>query len=82
MADPNVIDVSRLLEDRSLALSPDYSRALLSIALAFAEYAGLDGDELARLIETARTADGVELGTVAVLLEAVGFDRANTRPSE
>jgi hypothetical protein len=50
-----VIDIRRLLEDRSLVLSEEYSRALLSIALAFAEYAGIDGDELARLIDIART---------------------------
>jgi hypothetical protein len=76
-----LIDIRRALEDRSLALTEEYSRALLSIALAFAEYAGLDGEELARLIETARTADGVDLGTLAVL-EAVGFDWAKRRPSE
>jgi hypothetical protein len=43
MTDANVIDIRRLLEDRSLVLSEEYSRALLSIALAFAEYAGIDG---------------------------------------
>jgi hypothetical protein len=81
MTDANVIDLRRLLEDRSLVLSEGYSRALLSIALAFAEYAGIDGDELAQLIDIARNADRVNLGTLAVL-DAVGHDWVNTRSSE
>jgi hypothetical protein len=71
MTHANVIDIRRLLEDRSLLLSGEYSRALFSIALAFAEYAGTDGDELARLVETARSSESIDLGTLAVL-DAVG----------
>jgi hypothetical protein len=71
MTHANVIDIRRLLEDRSLLLSGEYSRALFSIALAFAEYAGIDGDELARLVETARSSESIDLGTLAVL-DAVG----------
>jgi hypothetical protein len=39
--------------------------------VTFAEYAGIDGDELARLVETPRSSESIDLGTLAVL-DAVG----------
>lgn len=71
-----LLDIRRRLaartDGRSVALAAGETRALFSMALAFAKYAELDGPELVALFETARAAKGIDQGAVDVL-EALDY---------
>jgi hypothetical protein len=76
-----IIDIRRRLEDRQIArdgllaqqqdalLDPKYSRALYSMTLALACYVGLEGEELAGLLERARTVGSINEGAATTLAE-------------
>lgn len=77
----DILDIRRRLEDRQTTrdgllaeqqdalLDTKYSRALYSITLALACYVGLQGEELAGLIERARTAGSINVAATDALTE-------------